>query len=212
MPGAQTWITIYIDAIGYFGLVVFAVSGALAAARHRMDPIGFILLGAITAIGGGTVRDLLLGRPVFWVEEPYQILLPAFVALLTYFFVPGDVARQKGMIWSDALGLAAFAVQGAQIALSEGARPAIVIIMGVTTAVGGGLLRDVLCGERPYIVQGDLYASTALAGASAHLVLVNLGVAAPWSMLVGFMLVFTLRAWAIISHIQLGWYRSKAGL
>ncbi len=99
-------------AIMYFGDVVFAVSGALMAARQRMDVIGFVLIGTITGIGGGTTRDLLLGRTVWWTQDPLELILCVGAALITFFWITSDITRRKGMIWSDALGLAAFAVVG----------------------------------------------------------------------------------------------------
>ena len=136
----------FINGIGIFGVVVFAVSGALAAARKNMDPIGFLLLGTITAIGGGTVRDIILDRPVFWLADPSQLVIALVASLFTYVFVSiaADFERQKWVAWSDALGLAAFAVQGALIALELNSHPVVVILMGMMTAVGGGLIRDVL--------------------------------------------------------------------
>ena len=133
----------FINAIGIFGVIVFAVSGAVAAGRHRMDPIGFVLLGTITAIGGGTVRDLLLDRTVFWIVDQSQLLLAVGVSFLTYFFLPSGISRKNLVVWSDALGLSAFAVQGTFIALQHDVPFAVAIILGMMTAVGGGLLRDI---------------------------------------------------------------------
>ena len=114
-------VSLYVLAIIYAGDVVFAVSGALTAGRHRMDILGFALIGTITGIGGGTVRDLLLGRTVWWTQHPAELLLCVAAALATYFLVKNDITRQKAMIWSDALGLAAFGVLGCHVALTFGA-------------------------------------------------------------------------------------------
>jgi uncharacterized membrane protein YeiH len=92
-------------AIMYFGDVVFAVSGALTAGRYRMDIVGFVLIGTITGIGGGTIRDLLLGRPVWWTRSPEELLLCVAASVITFFFLPGSIARNKWLNWSDALGL-----------------------------------------------------------------------------------------------------------
>src|SRR5210317_2371760 len=95
-------------AIMYFGDVVFAVSGALTAARYRMDVLGFVLIGTITGIGGGTTRDLLLGRTVWWTQDPAELILCVAASLVTFFFMVGDNTRRRGLVWSDAMGLAAF--------------------------------------------------------------------------------------------------------
>ncbi len=99
-----------IDAFGLFGVVVFAVSGALAAGRYHMDPIGFLLLGTVTAVGGGTMRDLILDRPVFWLVDDQQLMIALASSALVYLFVRKNFSRQLWLAWSDALGLAAFAV------------------------------------------------------------------------------------------------------
>jgi uncharacterized membrane protein YeiH len=198
------WIQPFINGLNYFGDVVFAISGALAAARHRMDIIGFMIVGTITAIGGGTIRDLLLGREVFWIANQGELGLCLTTSLLTYFFIPETAARKKAMVWSDALGLSAFAVSGAQIALSTGAQPLIAVVMGMITGTGGGLIRDLICGEQPFITRGELYASTALAGAATCVGLVRLGVRVPFSMLLGFVVVLGLRAGAVLFRVRMG--------
>jgi uncharacterized membrane protein YeiH len=194
----------FIDAIGWFGLVVFVVSGALAAGRQQMDLIGFILLGSVTGIGGGTLRDLVLARPVFWVAAPDQLIACVVVSLLTFFFVPGSIARTKGIVWSDALGLAAFAVQGAHTALDSGAPFVVAVVMGVMTAVGGGVIRDVISGDRPFIVRGELYASTALAGAVLFVTLATWGVPAQYAEICGFVVTLGMRGAAICFDIHMG--------
>jgi uncharacterized membrane protein YeiH len=108
MPAPIEPLSTNILALMYFGDVVFALSGALLAGRKRMDVIGFVLIGTITGIGGGTVRDLLLGRTVWWTQEPLELVLCVGVSLITFFVIPASVARRKWMIWCDALGLAAF--------------------------------------------------------------------------------------------------------
>lgn len=149
-------------AIMYFGDVVFAISGALTAARYRMDLLGFVLIGTITGIGGGTIRDLLLGRTVWWTQEPAELILCVAAALLTFFWITSDITRRKGIIWSDALGLAAFGVVGCHVALEFGAPFVVAVFMGMVTATGGGVIRDVLTNTQPMILCGELYATAAL--------------------------------------------------
>jgi uncharacterized membrane protein YeiH len=198
------WIPPMITWLSYFGDVVFALSGALAAGRHRMDTIGFMIVGTITALGGGTIRDLLLGREVFWIAHQEELGLGLATSLLTYFFVPEAASRYKAMVWSDALGLSAFAVSGTQIALNHGAHPLVAMVMGMITGTGGGLIRDLICGEQPFITRGELYASTALAGAGLCTLLAWLGLSVPVSALLGFLGVLGLRAWAILFNVRMG--------
>ncbi|UZE96298.1 trimeric intracellular cation channel family protein [Alkalimarinus alittae] len=200
----ENWAALFIDSASTFGLVVFAISGALAAGRYKMDPVGFVVLGAVTAIGGGTMRSLLLDEPVSWVVDPNLLLFVVLVSLLTYFFIPGRTARWKAMTWFDALGLAAFSVTGAQATLSAGAGWQIAIAMGVVTATGGGVIRDVLCNQQPFVLRGELYASTALAGAGIFVSLVALAFTTPTAMICGFVTTLVLRGSAIIYGIELG--------
>lgn len=204
MPAPIEPLSTSILAIMYFGDVVFAVSGALTAARYRMDVLGFVLIGTITGIGGGTTRDLLLGRTVWWTQDPTELLLCVTAALVTFFFIKSDITRRQGMIWSDALGLAAFGVVGCHIALQFGAPFVIAVFMGMVTATGGGVIRDVLTNTQPMILCGQLYATAALLGSLGYASLLALGVPDIAAQLVAFMAAFLLRASAIIFNIRMG--------
>jgi uncharacterized membrane protein YeiH len=190
--------------IMYFGDVVFAVSGALTAARYRMDILGFVLIGIITGIGGGTMRDLLLGRSVWWTQDPTELLLCLAAALITFFFIPGEADRRRGMVWADALGLAAFAVVGCHIALEFGAPLAVAVFMGMITATGGGLIRDVITNTQPMILCGQLYATAALAGSLVYAALGVFPVPDLVAEAAAFAAAFSLRAAAIIFDIRTG--------
>jgi uncharacterized membrane protein YeiH len=191
-------------AIMYFGDVVFAVSGALTAARYRMDVLGFVLIGTITGIGGGTIRDLLLGRTVWWTQDPNELLLCVAASLITFLFIKSDITRKKGMIWSDALGLAAFGVVGCHIALEFGAPFVIAVFMGMVTATGGGVIRDLLTNTEPMILCGQVYATAALLGALSYAGLRLLGTPDIAAQLIAFLAAFSLRASAIILNIRMG--------
>jgi uncharacterized membrane protein YeiH len=204
MPAPIEPLSTSILAIMYFGDVVFAVSGALTAARYRMDVLGFVLIGTITGIGGGTTRDLLLGRTVWWTQDPTELLLCVAAALVTFFFIKSDITRRRGMIWSDALGLAAFGVVGCHIALQFGAPFVIAVFMGMVTATGGGVIRDVLTNTQPMILCGQLYATAALLGSLGYASLLALGVPDIAAQLVAFLAAFLLRASAIIFNIRMG--------
>ncbi len=191
-------------AIMYFGDVVFAVSGALTAARYRMDVLGFVLIGTITGIGGGTTRDLLLGRTVWWTQDPAELVLCVTVSLLTFFLITSDINRRKGMIWADALGLAAFGVVGCHVALEFGVPFVVAVFMGMVTATGGGVIRDVLTNTQPMILSGQLYATAALLGSLSYASLRYLGVPEIAAEPVAFLAAFSLRASAIIFNIRMG--------
>lgn len=197
-------LTTSILLIGYFGDVVFAVSGALTAARYRMDVIGFVLIGTVTGIGGGTIRDLLLGRAVWWTKNPFELVLCMVAALATFLVVGRRINYRKGMIWADALGLSAFAVVGCQVALRSGAPLVVAIFMGVVTATGGGVIRDVLTNTRPMITSGQPYATAALVGASTYAVLHHFDAPEVPAELVSLAAVFTVRASAIVLDIRMG--------
>ena len=190
--------------IMYFGDVVCAVSGALTAARQRMDVIGFVLIGTITGIGGGTTRDLWLGRTVGWTQDPLELILCVGAALITFFWITSDITRRKGMIWSDALGLAAFAVVGCHVALEFGAPFIIAVFMGMVTATGGGLIRDIITNQQPMIMRGELYATAALVGSLAYAGLAQTPLPEPAVELLAFLAAFVLRAAAIVFGIRMG--------
>ena len=191
-------------AIMYFGDVVFAVSGALTAARYRMDVLGYVLIGTITGIGGGTTRDLLLGRTVWWTQDPTELILCVVASLLTFFFITSDITRRKGMVWSDALGLSVFGVVGCHIALQFGSPPIIAVFMGMVTATGGGLIRDVLTNTQPMILCGQPYATAALLGSLSYACLRYLAAPEIPAEVVACLAAFSLRASAIIFDIRMG--------
>jgi uncharacterized membrane protein YeiH len=204
MALASEPLTTSILAIMYFGDVVFAVSGALTAARYRMDVLGFVLIGTITGIGGGTTRDLLLGRTVWWTQDPLELILCVAASLVTFFLIRRDITRRKGMIWADALGLSAFGLVGCHVALQFGAPFVIAVFMGMVTATGGGVIRDVLTNTQPMILCGQIYATAALLGSLIYASLRQVGVPEIPAELVAFLAAFSLRGSAIIFDIQMG--------
>ena len=148
-----------------FGIVVFAFSGALMAGRYKLDPFGVVVLSAVTAIGGGTIRDVILQTPVFWVENPIYLYVILATALLTIAFIrcPKRIPK-RFLLVSDAFGLALFAVLGTEKALSLGAAIPVAIVMGMMTGVAGGMIRDVLCNVIPMILRQEIYATAAILG------------------------------------------------
>lgn len=181
------------DAVGVF---VFALSGGLAASRRDLDLFGILVVSLLPAIGGGTLRDLLLDRPVFWLEQSNTIWI-ALAGGAVSAILGERIARFKTLIWFDAMGLALFSVVGAQAAHSLGYGPVVVVMMGTITASFGGLIRDVVCNEVPLILREDIYATAALLGAVVFWAAMTFGLGAPWAMALGGATAFVIRAWAI---------------
>ena len=193
-------------ALDYFGIAVFAVSGALVAAERRVDFVTFIFFAVITGVGGGTLRDLLIGAPVFWVRTNGTLVICIAAALLVWFASHRRVAG-KALLWFDAAGMAAYAAYGSAKALGFGVAPIPAFVMGVLTACAGGIIRDVLAGEPSVLMQRELYVTPAAlsAGLFVLLSLIGLGVwpAAAVAILAG----FALRSGAIARGWSLPPYR-----
>ncbi|MCS3830566.1 putative membrane protein YeiH [Salinibacter ruber] len=153
-----------------FGTAVFAVSGALAAGRRRMDLFGALVIAAVTAVGGGTIRDLILDRhPVFWIQDLRYLAVIAGAGGLTFAYTSVFRPPRQSLEVADAFGLAVFSVVGARVALGVGAPPVVVVIMSAVTATVGGMVRDVLCDETPLILREEIYATAALSGGVLYL-------------------------------------------
>lgn len=155
-----------------FGVAVFAISGALVAGRKSLDLLGVVIIAVVTAVGGGTTRDLLLDRhPVFWIADPTYLLVIIIASLFTIWYTQYKEPPEKALLIADALGLAVFTILGAQITKEIVSSNVIIIIMAAITGTVGGLIRDVLSNEIPLILRRDIYATAALAGATAYLLL-----------------------------------------
>ncbi len=149
-----------------FGVGVFAITGALAAGRKRMDLLGVIVLAAVTALGGGTLRDITIGaRPVFWVTDQVYVFVATATGLIVFFLVRFWEIPNNVLTIADAFGLSVFTIIGTQKALALGTHAAIAIVMGVMTGVAGGIIRDMLSGEIPLILRREIYATASLFGA-----------------------------------------------
>lgn len=197
-------ITAVVNIMGLSAVAVFAISGALDAARQKMDILGFMLIGTATGLGGGTLRDVLLGNlPVFWIREPVWIAICLAASAVTYFIAPKLASRTRALIWMDAVGLALFAVVGTEIALEFGASPLIAVSMGVMTASFGGIARDVLCGSNLTLMNEELYITASLAGSVVYLWLNTLNLPNSYDLIGGFLVAFILRALAIQFHLKL---------
>lgn len=200
-----------VSILGLFGIAVFAVSGALDAARKQMDILGFMLIGTVTGLGGGTIRDILLGNtPVYWIMDATYVGLCMAMSFLTYFIAPKLVSRAKTLIWMDALGLSLFCVTGTQIAAAAGAPPLICICMGVVSSSFGGIIRDVLCGYDLILGNRELYVTAAVVGGSTYWIFHWAGMLESVAMIAGFLAAFALRSAAIIWGVSLPSYQSKS--
>jgi uncharacterized membrane protein YeiH len=193
MNGLATALTL----LDYAAVAVFAATGALTAARLRQDIVTFGFFAAVTGVGGGTLRDLLIGAPVFWTKNP-DYLLSCLVAAVAVWLLRPQRFRFRSLIWLDALGMAAYAVVGALKAQSLGASPLVAMVMGVLTATFGGVIRDTLAHEPSVLLQRELYVTAALGGAATFVVLGLVGMPAFAAGAVGFAVALTIRAGAIL--------------
>lgn len=183
-------------AADYVGVAVFALTGALAAARDRQDIVTFWFFAVVTGVGGGTLRDLLMGAPVFWIGDPAYLGIGLAAAAIVWFLAP-HLQRAKTLIWLDAVGLAVYAVIGAAKALLLGVNPMVAIAMGVLTACFGGVIRDVLAGQPSALLKREITISAALLAAGGFVALDAAGVAPLWAAAAGGVAGFGLRAGAI---------------
>lgn len=185
--------------IDLVGIAVFAVSGALAAGRKSLDLLGVLVLATVTAVGGGTIRDLLLGRlPIFWLTDPSYLLVILVSALATVAWARQRPVPEMTLQVADALGLALFSVAGAQIAMSRELPVASCVLLGTVTGAAGGMVRDILSAEVPLVLRkGNLYASAAIAGTLLYAGLERAGVADPLPAFAGMILIAALRLVAI---------------
>ncbi len=199
-----------LELLDYASVIVFALSGALVASRAQLDIIGFFFVASLTAVGGGTVRDVILDRnPVFWVAQPAFIGVAVLAAALVFFTAHRFESRLRVLTWLDALALAVAVPAGVGVALATGQHWAIVLIMGVATGCFGGLLRDVVCNEVPLVLkQGELYVTAAVAGASAALLALTL-VPTGAALLICALVTFALRAGSLAFGWRLPVYRAR---
>lgn len=186
-----------ISVLDYAGVATFAASGALMAAKKRQDVITFLFFGAITGVGGGTLRDLLIDAPVFWVVDAGYIVVCTLVALLVY-LTRGRGWHEQTLLWLDAIGLCVYACVGAAKALAMGVDPVICVVMGALTATFGGIIRDVLAGEPSILLRRELYITPAIASAGVFIALRLMGMDWTWASALGVAVGFTIRGGAIL--------------
>ena len=190
--------------VGLVAVAVNALTGVLDSGRKQMDLIGAVLVGVATALGGGTIRDLLLDRNVFWVVDQTYLIVALSAGLITFFAVRNRPLPPHLFLIPDAIGLALFTIVGTQIALQWHAPWLVASLMGVITGVVGGVLRDILCNDVPLVfLQGELYATAAWVGALTLIGLQEIGVSAVASAWIGMAIVLFLRLLAMRYHLTL---------
>jgi uncharacterized membrane protein YeiH len=189
------------------GIAVFALSGALLAAEKRQTLVTFFFFAVVTGVGGGTVRDLLIGAPVFWVHENATLLI-CFVAALAAWLAPSGVWKGRALLWFDAVGLAAYAAFGAAKGLAFGLAPLPAFGMGVITGCVGGIIRDLLAGEPSILLRSELYVTAAAVSAALLVGLTLAGLPGGLAGLVAALAGFALRGGAIWRGWSLPIYRS----
>jgi len=192
------------------GVAVFAASGVLAARDRDLDVFGVLVVATVTAIGGGTLRDVLLDRhPIFWISDPWYLVVIVVAALSTVAYLRVRPPPGATLLTADALGLALFALSGAQVAEAAQCPPLIVIVMGTMTGVTGGVLRDILTAQVPLVLRREIYATAAVAGIAAYLALRAFGVPATASLGTGMIVVVALRLVAIRWDLHLPVFRRR---
>lgn len=201
-PPIPTGPLVWLD---YVGIAVFAISGALLAAEKKQTLVTFIFFAVVTGVGGGTLRDLLIGSPVFWVGTNVTLLI-CILAALSVWFLSRHIVLEKALLWFDAIGLAAYATYGAAKAMRYGVAPVPAFAMGVMTACAGGIIRDVLAGEPSILMRPELYVTAAALASGLYVTLVLFGAPVALAALVAGMMGFALRGAAIARGLSLPAY------
>src|SRR6185369_12109100 len=192
--------------LDFFGIGVFAISGALVAAKRRLDFVTFIFFAVVTGGGGGTLRDLLIGAPVFWIHTNATLLICIGAALLVWLFSHRSFSGQA-LLWFDAAGLAAYSTYGSAKALGYGVSPVPAFVMGVLTACAGGIFRDVLAGEPSMLLRHEIYITAAALAAGLFVALMLVGAPIWIAAVIAAGFGFALRAAAIARGWSLPAYK-----
>ena len=206
LPPLVTHVAPLVYGLDLVGIAVFAASGALAAARARQTLVTFCFFALVTGVGGGTVRDLLIGAPVFWVHDWRVPAVCLSIALLTW-VTPARFWRARAIDWFDAIGLSVYAVFGATKAIGLGVPALPAVMMGIITACVGGVIRDVLAGVPSIILRPEIYVTAAALAAALSVGLILLGMPILWASVIGTVAGFALRALAIIRGLSIPAYR-----
>ena len=191
------WSFVYL--LEMLGTAAFAATGALAASRKNMDIFGFCVLALMPAVGGGTVRDIIIDRtPIFWISDTRYVVVALVVALLVFFIRYKPGSRRRWLVWADAIGLALFAALGTEISLAYGTGPLVAVMLGVTTAVTGGMIRDVICNEIPLVLSHEVYATAAFVASLTYIAATSFGLVDNVALGMAVVAGFVIRALAIV--------------
>ncbi|MGF1650602.1 MAG: trimeric intracellular cation channel family protein [Hyphomicrobiaceae bacterium] len=200
-----------LNLLDYAGVGLFAATGALTASRRQLDLVGFVFLATITGVGGGTIRDLILAVPVFWVVNTTYLVICAGIAVIAFFTAHLIESRYRLLLWLDALALAAYGVYGAVKGLEVTGNPVIAVVMGALTATLGGILRDVLAQEQTVLMRKEIYITAAVLGAGLYVVARGLGVPLAGAIMFAVAASFALRGGALLYGWTLPAYRARPG-
>lgn len=191
----------WIYTLDILGTLVFAISGALAAIDKKFDLVGTLILSLVTAVGGGTLRDILIGQtPVAWMKDLNYLWLIFLALTLTYFFKDHILKLRKSMFLFDTIGIGLFTILGLQKTLNIGLSPVIAVLMGAVSAVFGGVIRDVLSNEVPLIFRKEIYASACVVGGIVFLILEEIFTVTQINMIISISVVFLIRYFAVKNH------------
>jgi uncharacterized membrane protein YeiH len=189
---------VFILVFDYLGTFAFAVSGALAAAEKKLDLFGAVFLGFVTAIGGGTTRDMMIGNtPVSWLHDPVYFYVIVAAVALTFLFTKTILRFPQALFFFDTIGISVFTIIGIQKGLHAGIHPPLAVMMGILTAVMGGIIRDVLCNEIPLIFHKEIYATACFAGGVLFVLFVIMNMPEPFTALVAAGVIFTIRSLSV---------------
>lgn len=196
--------------LDYASVAIFALTGALVASRAQLDVVGFIFIAALTATGGGTLRDVILDRPPLWLSDPLLLGVATVAAVAVFLGAHRLESRYRALEWLDAAALAIAVPAGVGVALAEGTGWPIVLVMGMVTGCMGGLMRDVVCNEVPLVLkQGELYVTCAFAGALAAIAAGLAGLGGAPALVLCALVTFTLRAGSLGFGWRLPVYKSR---
>lgn len=191
--------------------IAFAITGALVASRKQLDILGFIWLAVITGVGGGTMRDLMLGVPVFWVHDPLPVVACILTAIIVHFSAHFVEYRYRFIILFDAFGMALVTVAGTAKGLDAGTGALVAVMMGVMTASLGGIIRDTLGQEPSIILRREIYVAAAVAGSGLYVALSMADVERMYAMGISFACAFVIRVLAVRYSWSMPVYKSRAG-
>ncbi len=187
---------------GLFAVFIFSATGVLASSRKRVDLVSVMITGMLTALGGGTLRDLLTEQPVFWLQDETYLLVALLASLVTFLAEPVIRRRYNLVLYLDGIGIALFSIQAVDKVMALGYSPVVAVLMSVVTAIMGGIMRDVMTGHATLLSSKELYATPVLFGSALYIGLVTIGVNDTVSAVVGFVFIAFFRFIAIRYNIS----------